>query len=278
MTKLRDKLYLWGQTSGAHHRDGGVNVYQLPGKNRMTPAEGCAYFGIPNCCRVVMDNRPAPPFDEESSALAHLREVVWSIIGSGGSDRNDIGNGDLDEVIRQARRHPNITGAVLDDFLNPRRMDIFPPARLAEIRNSLRRAAGRPLDLWVVWYEFEMNERVRPYLAECDVVTFWTWHGKHLDRLPQNLEAAAEAAPSKRLLAGCYMWNYGERRPLTAEQMRFQLDTLLEFLESGRIDGAVVCSNCIADLGIPEVEQVRRWIAENGERELTGAALAAGAP
>ena len=40
MTRLRDRLWLWGQSPGSHHRESN-NRYQLPGVNHMTPAEGC---------------------------------------------------------------------------------------------------------------------------------------------------------------------------------------------------------------------------------------------
>ena len=98
----------------------------------MTPAEGCDFFGIPNCCRVVMENLPPPPFDPESEALKHLKQVVWSVVGSGGSSRTDAKLGDLEEVLDQARKYPNVTGGVLDDFtmraagsFSLRRMSLF---------------------------------------------------------------------------------------------------------------------------------------------------------
>ena len=43
MTKLIDQVWLWGQTPGSHHATAG---YHLPGVNKMTPLEGCDFFGI----------------------------------------------------------------------------------------------------------------------------------------------------------------------------------------------------------------------------------------
>ena len=73
------------------------------------------------------------------------------------------------------------------------------------------------------------------------------------------------ATPGKRRLAGCYMWNYGEKCPLTAEQMQHQLDVYLKYLRSGELEGMILCSNCIADIGLPTVEQTRRWIDRYGD-------------
>ena len=70
-------------------------------------------------------------------------------------------------------------------------------------------------------------------------------------------------APNARILCGCYMWNYGEHCALTREQMKYQTDLYLRLMRAGEIEGIVVCSNCIADLGIENVEYMREWIEEH---------------
>ena len=86
--KIRDRFWLWGQNAGSHHfhpdpSKAHGNVYDLPGKNFMESAEGGEFFGIPNCCRVVMSSGPVPPFDEESEKLKGFRQLVWSAVGAG---------------------------------------------------------------------------------------------------------------------------------------------------------------------------------------------------
>ena len=159
-----------------------------------------------------------------------------------------------------------MTGGVLDDFLNARRRELFTPADVALFRERMHRETGRRLDLWVVLYAHEISPEVKPYLEECDVVTFWTWHGRTLDRLEENLDTVIAMTPGKRHLAGCYMWNYGESKPLTPEQMKHQCEVYLRYVMDGKIEGIIFCSNCIADLGIPEVEWTRRWIAEHADQ------------
>ncbi len=115
---LKDKLWLWGQNAGAHHAAHN-NVWNLPGENKMTPIEGARYFGIPNMCRVVMGNKPEPPFDSEAELLKECDRVVWSLIGDAASARTDGGGDDLDELLRLAKKYPNITGGIMDDFMRP---------------------------------------------------------------------------------------------------------------------------------------------------------------
>jgi hypothetical protein len=265
--KLKDNFWLWGQTAGTHH-SAYNNHYQLPGENKMTPAEGCEYLGIPNCCRVVMENKPIPPFDEESKALAHLKQVVWSIVGSCGSVRNNVGLGDIDEVIRQAKMFPNITGGVLDDFLNQARLDIFPLEKVIELRNKLNTEIGRPMDLWVVLYDEQLDTPIQSYLDVCDVITFWTWCGSNLVNMDRNMERMVAMTPHKRRLAGCYMWNYGESKPLEIAQMEYQCERYLNYIRKGYIEGIIFCSNCIADVGIEAVEWTKNWIRRVGNEAM----------
>ena len=261
MSTLHERLWLWGQSPDSHWETN--NVYNLPGHSRMSAVEGLMYFDIPNICRVRMMGHPMPPYDQESIAMRPAREVVWSLLGAGHEPVTEWG--DTDEVIRQAKMFPNITGGVFDDFFLPARIAHYTPAKLREIKERMSTEAGRHLDMWVVCYEDKLDSvpDIASYLQTFDVVSFWTWCGSQLDRAERNMERIREMAPDTRIMAGCYMWNYGEHRPLTMEQMKFQTDLYLRLMNEGKIDGIIVCSNCIADLGIECVEFMRNWIQEH---------------
>ncbi|MGI6087563.1 MAG: hypothetical protein ACOYCD_06420 [Kiritimatiellia bacterium] len=273
MKRRRDNFWLWGQNVGCHHGvgQGDKNVYQLPGVNRMDSAEGCKFFGIPNCCRVAMVAGPVPPFDSESEKLKECRQVVWSAVGAGGVDRNSNNQSDIEEVLRQAEKYPNVTGAVLDDFFksvegfkNSGTIARHTVDSIRSIRDKLHGFPGRRLDLWMVWYSYQLDFKVGEYLELCDVITLWTWEGSDLAQLDENIQKCVEKTPGKRHLAGCYMWNYGEKCPLTPEQMQRQLDCYEKWIKRGVLEGIVLCSNCIADIGLETVEQTRKWIDRVG--------------
>lgn len=233
----------------------------------MDSTEGAEYLGIPNCCRVVMQDKPAPPFDQESEKLAGFEQVVWSSVGAGSTTRHKVNQSDLDEVLRQAEMHSNVTGAVLDDFF-PSAEDFDTNGERARhtvesirsMRDRLHDFPGRKLDLWLVWYDYQLDFAVEDYVALCDVVTLWTWEGSKLVDLDENIKNFVEKTPGKRRLAGCYMWNYGERQPLSNEEMQFQLDRYAYWINEGVLEGIVFCSNCIADIGLEAVELTRKWI------------------
>jgi len=231
--KLRDNFWLLGENPGSHHVGSPEGGYKLPGKNLMDSREGCDFFGIEKCVRCGMSTGPFPPFNEEAEKLKDLKEVVWSAIGAGGMKaryENDFS--DLDEVLRMAEIYPNFSGAFLDDFFKGAQYAGKPESSigrhsLKSIQNMQKKLHGFPkrkLDLWIVWYEYQLDFKVSPYLDLCDVITFWTWKGSNLQELDSNIQKFIEKTPGKRHLVGCYMWNYGERKPLTMDQMKYQLD------------------------------------------------------
>jgi hypothetical protein len=265
--KLREKLWLWGQNAGSHHAYHG-NEWKLPGVNRMGPAEGARHFGIPNCCRVVMGGNPQPPFDAESAKLTDLRRVVWSIVGDGSSTRNNDGATDLDEVIRQARLFPNVCGGIFDDFFVDNAEPRVSLEQLRETRRRLHANEARALDLWVVYYARQLAQDYRAYLDLCDVVTLWTWKGSDLSSIDANVASLCRITPGKRRLAGCYLWNYGEARPMTIAQMEYQCSRYLAWIRKGDLDGIIFCSNTLADIGLESADWLRTWIHQVADEDL----------
>lgn len=259
---LHKKLWLWGQNPGSHHAEAN-NLYNLPGENKMSPIEGAQYLHIPNMCRVVMEDRPAPPFDNEAKALVSCEKVAWSILGSGGSARNNNGGNDLDEVLELARKFPNIVAGIMDDFMRPERMAVYTPEIIREYKERLHQDAGRHLDLWTVIYTHELSKEAGAFLEQCDVITLWTWCAKDLVHLEENLNTLRSlCSDEKQILLGCYMWDYGDKKPMTMDLMKLQLDIYHRWLTSGEIDGIIFCSNCIADLGLDTVDYTKKWIEQ----------------
>lgn len=263
MAQLRDKLWLWGQSPMAHHETGD-NYYNLPGSNIMTPLEGAMYLGVRNCCRVVIHNDPHPPFDQHSMALTSMDKVVWSVLGACGSNDGGV---DLKEVLHQAGIFPNITGGVLDDFFSEKgsipRMTL---KELQDIHTQLKNNK-RPLDLWMVVYDYQLSSPVKQFLDECDVITFWTWKAREIKNLDKNFDILKNMTLGKRRLAGCYMWDYGDCKPLSLSDMEYQCEKYYEWLKKGDIEGIIFCSNCITGLGLDTVEWTRNWIKEIGNEE-----------
>ena len=271
--KMEDRLWLWGQDAGSQHAASANKSWKLPGVNKMGPAEGAKYLGIKNICRVVMGGVPEPPFDSETEKLAFADNIVWSAVGDGSTIRNN-NSSDLDEVLRQAEKYPKVTGAVLDDFFCRPENNHGQPARLSldntrDMCERLHKFHLRPLDLWAVWYKKGLDWPVKEYLELFDVITFWNMLASaELDELDDDFAKAVELTPGKRRLAGCYMWNYGEGKPLTINEIKVQCKEYYEWIKKGDAEGIVFCANCCADLGLEAVEWVRNWIKEVANEDI----------
>jgi hypothetical protein len=237
----------------------------------MTPVEGAFYLGVPNLIMVVYGNEPQPPFDVHAVPMRPLQRVVWSIVGDSGSKRNDQ-RSDLDEVLDLARRFPNVTGAIMDDFFLTNAKPGEPvgryrPEALRGFRQRLR-AGPRPLDLWVVVYAHQLGLPLAPHLDACDVATFWTWWARELPNLETSFTRFEQVAPACRKVLGCYLWDYGAGQPMPVEMMRHQCELGLSWLKSGRIEGMIFLASCISDLDLEAVEWTRDWIRSVADASL----------
>jgi hypothetical protein len=261
---VRDKLWLWGHDAGAHN-DG----WGLPARSRMTPAEAAFYLGIPNLIMVRYQGRPPLPFDQYALPFRALKRVVWSVVGARGQTDEE----ERAHVLDLAARHRNITGLMLDDFFGseqPGQGDdgaALPAEKLRGLRDQLT-VVGRRLHLWAVLYEHQLERPLAPYLELLDLVSFWTWDSEGLKRLEANLERLEEVAPRCGRVLGCYLWDYGGKRPMPLDLMRNQCELGLDRLRQGRIEGMIVLASCLCDLELEAVEWIRGWIAQVGEEQL----------
>lgn len=271
--KLKECLWIWGQDKMSHQSVSANRSWKVPDGNTLDAVDGAEYLGVPNIFRVVMNGKPIPPFDEESEKMKNIPKVIWSALGDASSLRNDK-TSDVEEVLRQAEKYPNITGAVFDDFF--RRGTVEDPRwaryslqEVRQLREKLHCCPARKLDLWVVWYKKGLSWPVEEYLKEFDGITYWNMRtAAERAMLKEDLDKMLGMTPGKKHMAGCYIWNYGEGKALTVEEMAFELDVYRQYLKSGKIDGIIFCSNCCADVGGPAVDHLRQWIREHGEEEL----------
>lgn len=263
-SKVRDRFWIWGHEAGSHN-----SQYGLKGLSRMTPAEGAYYLGVPNAIMVRYKGKPTHPFDQQAIALSPLEKVVWSTVGAGGETEEN----ELERVLDLARRFTNICGIQMDDFFYAKpdekgRIAVHTPEELEAMKKRLM-INGRRLDLWVTVYTTNLDiPKVERSLQKFDVLTYWTWKAKELNNLEQNFDRLEHVGPSARKVLGCYMWDYGDHKPIPISLMELQCELGLKWLNESRIEGMVFLASCICDLGLEAVEWTRRWIRQVGRKKL----------
>jgi hypothetical protein len=267
---IADKLWLWGHDAGAHNDSWG-----LPRRSRITPVEAAFYLGIPNLIMVRYLGRPPLPFDQFALSFRPLKRVVWSVVGAGGQTDDK----EREHVLDLAARQANITGVMLDDFFGSEQSSPVPgsegkgagaalPAdKLRALRGQLS-LGGRRLRLWAVLYEHQLDKPLASYLKFLDVVNFWTWNSEKLSDLDSNLDRLDAVADKCGKVLGCYLWDYGKKKPMPLKLLRHQCELGLQWLRGGRIEGMVFLASCICDLELEAVEWLRDWIARTGSKRI----------
>ena len=260
MGTVRDRLWIFTCVAGSDNESLEKGGY--PG-SRMTPAEGAYYLDVPNLQMIRWNGLPAHPYDQFAEAFKPLKQVAWSIVGSGGR----IDGEEIDWVTDLATRHPNVTGVYMDDFIRKEGDGALTPEDLQKIRPRLQ-VGGRRLDLWVVVYIRQLDLPIAPLLEQCDIVNLWTWNSEQLVDLEQNLERLETLKPGGRVSLGCYLWDFHNQRPVTVKDMEHQCSLGLKWLQEGRIESISFLANTVMDIGSEAPGWTRSWIREVGGIEL----------
>jgi len=263
MERVRDRLWAWAHEAGSHT----TAEWGVPEPSRMTPLEGAVYLGVPNVIMVRYNGRPAPPYHQYALPLRAMREVVWSVVGAGAASDP----ADRAQVLARRDELPNLTGVMMDDVFgvppDSGRTAALTLDELRELRAALR-GPGRPLNLWSVIYNHELQRPVGEYLALCDRVSLWTSRSSELVHLERNLATLERLAPAADKVLGCYLWDYEPRQPMSIANMERQCEQGLRWLRDGRITGLILLATCICDLDLEAVEWTRRWVAAVGDQSL----------
>lgn len=255
METLLSRTWLWCHNAGVYN-----NIEALHAKSDYTQVEALEYMGIRNAIMVVYGGKPEPPFAPLQEKVKRMDNVVWSIIGDSSSKRNQEKT-DIDEVISLSKNYSNVTGGIMDDFFQVNANS----SRLEQLSGQMH-SAGLPL--WVVLYEHELPKAEQYNISElmpfCDVITFWTWNAHHLVNLKANMAKVKELAPGKRIVLGCYLWDFGSGEEISAENMALQLEQGKEWLLDGTIHDMILLGSPLFGMNLPAVEQAKNWLSENG--------------
>lgn len=272
-SSVRDHFWIWAHVERAYD-----NSWGLPRNGRITPVEGAHYLGVPNIIFIRYEGKPAPPFEQYAVPFRSLKRVYWSIVGGGGTTSDE----EREHVFQLAASMPNMVGVFMDDFFHfntdaerqsQAGKDSEVPAaltldQLRKVREELV-VNGRRLDLAVTLYTTALDKPgIRSHLEYCDVISLWTWEAKDLPQLEENFAKLKRLAPRKRILLGCYMWDFGASKPMPVDSMKKQCEFGLRMLHEGQIEGMIFLASNICDLDLETVEWTRRWIAEVGDQTL----------
>lgn len=249
MEKLRNKVWIWG-----HPPHSLVAEFNLDGN--VTPVDGMDYFGAKNVFYVPMHN--SVDRDACSKECERCLNLGWSIEHAG----------QVDDVIELAEKYKNITVGVFDDFFNKGTKgsyEHYTLEKLLELKNKLH-AANNPLQMWLVYYTMNKDEKVlKEFLPVFDGIILWFWHAANNDEFELKVKEFLERHKNQRRMVGCYLYDFGNNKEADPNTVLYQLNRAKELLKAGLIEGIVLHTNGVADMGFKAVEVAKKWMEENGD-------------
>lgn len=267
---VRDRLWLFSFATNSDYVHTGR-------RSVMSAAEGNFYFGVPNILMVQSNEKEAPygrfdlPFEPYTVALRPLKNVAWSLVGSGGFNKAE----ETAEVLAMAKRVPNFRGVMLDDFFitsakaGEKRAQ-WTVEELADVRRKLDQT-GKKLDIFVTFYVKQIDLPLKDYLDLIDVLMLWNMDSAGILNVEDDLLRLERAYPRKRKMLGCYLVDYPKKQGIPVDLMKHQCEVGLRWLQQGRIEGIVFMGNTVMDVGFESVEWTRAWIQQMGDTKLKAA-------
>jgi len=258
---LRDKFWLWGHPEGRYNHE-----YGNEKESRMTPMEACLYLGIRNTFMVPVGRQVDRR--QYNKSFKTLKGVGWECYKAG--ENPEI----VEPLIAEAADFENINCVVFDDFVREGKFRNIPVENLWKIQERLKTNDIRPLDMWMVLYTFEFG--IKPeqdtdfmkYIEPFDGITMWTWKESDVHLIPEKFEILKKMAPGKKIMFGCYLYNFGEQKEATGEKVKWQLDWYLEKIRSGEADGVILHTNTMADLDYEAYDAACEWMELHGDEEI----------
>lgn len=223
--KIDGRIWMWGgptkEWGGSMENDG--------------LAKGANYFRVANVLYVY-----GPHTDEMLATLSTFDKAACQI----GSNCRNPGaqKGDSIQEAEQlsllSLRHPNIVGAVIDDF--DVGGEVFTPEKLAAIRSALR-SHNPKLLLHVVTYTHKDHSQFASLVPFVDVVTVWVWFLEYHQRMEADFKKAKSDFPGKPIYMGVFLHDYGNKNDgMPLDILSRQLDQGRKWLADDFIQGMII--------------------------------------
>ena len=145
------------------------------------------------------------------------------------------------------------------------------PASLTpqQLRNlGERKVRGKQLPIMAVVYTGQISPRAQAHVDQVDQVCMWTWRPEDLKHLETNLTKLEKLVGQKPIFLGCYMFDFGDTKPLEVGLMKRQTELGYQWLCQGRIKGMIFLASPICDVNLESVEWTRQWIRRVGDQVL----------
>ena len=153
-----------------------------------------------------------------------------------------------EKVSRFSLEHPNIKGAIIDDFRSPTGPSKnITVEEVREIKQALV-SANPNLKLYVVqYYVIQKPEEIIPFLPYIDGTAIWLWNSTDEfwnTQYESTLREWREVFDGKEFIQGQFLHAYGDGNvPQPMEQMKLQCRHIAKALDASTLNGWCILNN-----------------------------------
>jgi hypothetical protein len=258
--KLRDRLWIWG-----HPAESCRDINGLGKKPHVGPMEGMRYLGAKNMFFVPF--RFPMDIEKESAGAKDALRIGWSV-----ENLNRPGSPSLDMILEATPKYKNIDRVIYDDFFCPDKdsyhkcnWEQFSVEDIKAHREKIHQAG---LEMWVVYYEHQLELDTAEYLELFDGISCWFWFEPSKEEYQRMSKIFLEKTRGKKRLFGCYLYNFGQSREASPDLVDYQLDCNTRLIRQGELEGIVLHTNAVGGLGFAAYEEAKKWVETHGDEEV----------
>lgn len=248
MSAKPNKMWIWGYTLDQIPGD----MTFVEGKTSCSLETGAKYLG---CDNVMWMNSLHTLNEPSEKTFKLIKDCKQVLIGLTHLETNGLGRGGFvtkyeecaKKISALSVKHPNITGAMLDDFhvMGSPSQDLTPEG-LGKIYRALK-SKNPKLKLYVVMYRRQTADEYLPYAKYFDGISFWDdtsepyyWQMLYRDQIAEF----RRKLPGKEIIQGQFMHDFWHNnKPMPMDILKMQCDIIADQLERGNVDGWVVIQN-----------------------------------
>ncbi len=264
-TTILDRLWLWGMKVNTLQAGGEYKVDSFK-NSTLTVEQAIQLTGIRN---IYM----AGGLEIDARTLADIpsaKRIVckWALHRS--QDGKLVLDTDacfsrLSAAKELAKKDTRIEGVHIDDFSTGSMDAGAKPEHVAQMQ-FLNATAQPLLPLYGTFYTMTMQrEGIAEMMRYFDVLILPLWHYSELETLEQRFDRSDELSGGKPILLALYVYDWGNNKQITRDEMAVQLDFARKMIKSQRVTGLLVCGTCMLDIGWESADYYCEWIKRVGD-------------
>jgi len=241
MTHIREKAWTWGYVIPKSVEGPGdvpyVGVATQTGKSWCSLETAASYLGTPNVIFKNSMHDKNTLTDEYIEPIASSDKIICSLPFTALAET-------AKRVSALSLKHTNITGAIIDDFLEfHSAQKTIPPDTTRAVYEALR-SENQSLRLYVVRYTWQDHTELLPHLPYFDVINLWVWVANLYDWQVKMNEFEIDKLKrltGKPVVLGLFVHDYGRTDgPVPMDILELQFKTAVRLTDSGVIEGFFV--------------------------------------